>query len=247
MPKDEKFVFRKTTESKRIKKVSVEKGERISKGGLFSPSGVYEAKIETKRGGVPMVFKEYPTGKAYKLEAISEVYKSMRHDRLRVPTTFRFDRKRGVSIMSDLNRAGRVALSSRNDSDRKKFHSVESFPDFDAIVRNLFEEALRASQLGYYIPSDSYFILLSQNPDIASDFVVGDLDTVSRDENAKPQKAGYVLSEAYYFLNYFIKNWMKPELAPAFKEVVKAEYQAIQEKAIQMHLMDTAWEAVDVR
>lgn len=247
MAKNEKFVFRKTIEDKKIKKVSIQKGDRISKGGLFSPSGVYEAKIETRRGKVPVVFKEYPADKAHKLETISEVYKSMRHDRLRVPTTFRFDRKRGVSIMSDLNRAGHVALSSRNHSDNIEFHSVESFPDFDAVVQDLFEEALKASQLGYYIPSDSYFILLSQNPDIASDFVVGDLDTVSRDENAKPQKAAYVLSEAYYFLNYFIKNWMRPELAPAFKEVVKAQYKAIQEKAIQMHLMDTAWEAVDVR
>lgn len=247
MSEIEKFVFRKTSGDKKIKKVSIEKGERISKGGLFAPFGVHRAKVKIGKAEVPIVLKQYPSEKAHKPERISEIYQSMRADRLRVPTTFRFDAKRGMSIMSDLNHSGLVALSSKNHSDIIDFNTIQSFPDFQDVTKDLLEEALKASQLGYYIPSDSYFILVAQNPDIRSSFIIGDLDTVDRSENAEPTKAGYALLEAYSFLNYFIKTWITSESAPRLKEIVKAEYRSAQEKAVQMGLMDGIWEPIEIR
>lgn len=247
----EKLSLRRKSDSKKATEFQVKGEKKISDGGHFAEEGVYSAHLSLKKKegrSAPVVIKSYGEYKdvTQLFERLSKVHQMMKRDHLNVPVTLRFDTKKNITVMSDFNQTDAVALSYRNPSEIIKENTLESIPGFHMLVENLIHHTVYASEKGYYLPMDTYFLLIPQKEDGATGFVIGDLDIIRHtelgDKKTMMEGEGKDLLEENLrllrtFIGEFCMNWLKDKdlaqkyTAEAYDLVEAAVAQATKAKA----------------
>lgn len=248
----EKLSLRRKSSSKKTTEFQVKDKKKISSGGYFAEEGVYSARlsmrVERKDRSTPVVIKSYGEYKdvTQLFERLSKVHQMMKRDGLSVARTLRFDTKKNITVMTDFNQADAVALAHRNPSEIVKEGTLESIPGFETLVKKLIAHTIHASEKGYYLPMDTYFLLIPQKEEGATDFVIGDLDIIRHKElgdkkNMMEGEGKDLLQENMRILRTFIgefcMNWLKDKqmaqeyTAEAYDMVEAALAQTTQAKA----------------
>ena len=188
---------------------------QISVGGEFS-DGVYAAELhiahDDRKRSVPCVMKvASKNATPESLLRQTDVHDSMLRDKLKVPRTLRVDAEHGISILTDLNMHGHVALSSNNDCSLVEKNSIVDIPRFEEYMRDICRELIRCGERGYRIAFDGIYFLFPQSA-TEWDFVFGDFDDITQN-NDPPGKTVhhnllFGLAEA---VRRFEDRWMTRE------------------------------------
>jgi hypothetical protein len=212
----------------------LENGEKISVGGEYARKGIYQAQAvfanDPEQTKVPVVVKQYTVRDAelFKrfIDTVSATHKKMREEGFRVPRTLRFDMTHYLTLMTDFNAEGRVAVSPQHTSEKITPKSLKEVPGFEEMVRTVYSEAIRAGSKGFYIPFDSYFVLVPTEEGKMTDFVYGDLDTLwQRGEGDYTKKDDLIvirknINDAVKFLKKFCEKFVAPRAYTHYKELV---------------------------
>ena len=160
---------------------------------------------------VPAVLKEYRERDRKTFENAVTMQQALHEAGLRgIPLVAHED----LRILSlNVNHSGYVALSSTNTSDIALPRSIERIDGFEEVVTRMCAEVIEATEKGYLLPSDAYFLLIDRNLGSIShsrtaDFFIGDFDFVRR------QRADETHTELFrnnvqdlaHFLSFFIST-----------------------------------------
>ncbi len=236
----EKINLRRSPTSEHSVEFEIKKRKKISEGGTFGGGGIEQAiaysQKNSRKNGVPVVLKRYNRQHDFQqsVERVSDVHKSMREDGLPVAQTMRFDMEQKMSVMTDFNAEGQIALSGNNESTQVKLESMEGVTGFEDVAHAAFRIALEAAEHGYEIHADSFFILYDPKLKKVTNVVFGDLDNVrkhdySGDSLLRKQLRGRLavtnLTQTYAFLHSFRQKWMRPEVQKEYGAIIGSAYE----------------------
>ncbi len=206
---------------------SVEQGKKLSRGGLFG-KGIHEATVfldqdKERKHGRTLVVKQYTHSLSPQrtLERLKKIHTTLREGKFKVPVTFRIDSAKHQTIMTNFNRTGFVTLSCNNESDFMEEASVNELTGFESVLERLTLEAIRAGKAGYTLPTDAYFLILSQVAKEDIDFVIGDLDNVSQGTRSQEDAIRFNISEAKSFFEKFLFRWVTEKERPQYLDILK--------------------------
>ena len=179
--------------------------------GLFGVSSSVDAYV----GDLPIpgefVVKEFHV-KEDATRAL-EKYNYAKEAGLKVFNTYRINERGDTILMTTGLSKDKICLGSNDWYDSKlKKESISNLEDF---AKSYFEQAMIAVDSEIYLYADiPFFLVDKKSPDVSLDFVLGDLDRLSKwrgilDPISKQKMYEANLEQLHTALNHFIKNNIK--------------------------------------
>jgi hypothetical protein len=157
-------------------------------------SSVYQTEVsltgDLKRRKRSLVVKKYDPGPHFdsnddEVDANSQnafkKYQMCKEVGLKVPATYRLDRKNNSIVMTDYNTGGRVALSHNAN---KKFlgRKITEITNVTELINGLKRQCEIAAERKIELPSDCFFLLCpARGGKVEADFVIADFDHVEQE------------------------------------------------------------------
>jgi len=122
-------------------------------------------------------------------------YRKLKEAGIKVPPTYRIDRKNQRIFMTDYNKDGKIALSASTNNKEADDLSIAEISNLEELKIDLENECHKAAANGIIFPLDSFFFIVPrQGENVKMDFVIGDLDEVyfySGDKTKLDQESFY--------------------------------------------------------
>lgn len=122
-------------------------------------------------------------------------YSKLKAAGLKVPPTYRIDRKNQRIFMTNYNKDGKIALSASTNNKQADDLSIAEISNLKELRIDLENECRKAAANGVIFPLDSFFFIVPrQGENVKMDYVIGDLDEIyfhSGDKTKLDQKSFY--------------------------------------------------------
>ncbi len=127
-------------------------------------------------------------------EKAFEAYRKLKEMGLKVPPTYRLDRKNNRILMTSYNKNNKAAIAASSDNEHVGDLDINIL-NLEKLKGDLIEQCHIAAKNRVRLPIDSFFFIISTDGgDMDVDFVIGDLDLIFTDYAAELNldEEGYV-------------------------------------------------------
>lgn len=196
----------------RESEVDIEDVRELGSGGYGWVREVVVSKGDHKR---TMALKRFFKHANQAQEALDN-YNLAKNAALKVFTTYRINKERNAILMTNGNNNETACLALGWKEDRLNElggEYIQEIENFDELLESLYREAEKATKNGLYFNGDEFFFLVDKEEKTKVDFVLGDLDGISKDPERGDGVMHNNLKEVQSVIRIFLDQYLAPEIS----------------------------------
>ncbi len=214
MLRNQDMAFSRTSDRGKTLSVDVrlEDGRKVSQGDY---GDIYEVNGFVGSHGKKFIVKKFK-GKnekitEYRATKAFQNYEVAKKAGLKVFTTYRIGEDRKSILMTNGNMESAVCIGNNKKSPKAKDLLGDKIGslgdvDFQTLVEGMYSQAILAGGQNIKVPADAYFFFVDTKTKSKVDFVIGDLDFVSKLPGKPPDRTRGNLDHALSSIDGFVQR-----------------------------------------